>query len=484
MKKNKKLQRQLKSRHLSMMALGGTIGTGLLLASGSVIHDAGPGGAILGYLLVGFLVYFVMTSLGEMASYSPVTGSFCDYSAKLIDKAFGFAMSWNYWISWTLVVAIELIAAGIVMQYWFPATNPLLWTVLFFAFIIILNLISVRLYGETEYWMSFIKVATIVIFILVATLAIIGILGSHNSGVGFKNITIGDAPFHAGFMGFVSVFLVAGFSFQGTELVGVAVGEVKNPGKSIPKAIRSIFWRIMIFYILTITVIAFLIPYTNPLLINESSTNVTMSPFTIIFSSVGLKYAASIMNVVVITAILSNANASLYTASRVMWHIGDSKSGPSFLAKINSKGVPLAAVVISSFIAALFLISSVIGSGLIFIWLINIIGLAGYIAWFGICLSHYRFRKSFILQGNKLSQLPFVARWFPIAPICAMALIIIMMVGGQISDIIYGNFSWQTFIANYSGVLLFIILYLGYKLTYKTKVIPLEECKLNIDAIS
>lgn len=469
------LKRGLRARHLSMMALGGTIGTGLLLASGNAIHTAGPLGAILGYVLVGVLVYFIMTSLGEMACYLPITGSFCAYSARYVDKAFGFAMSWNYWFSWVLVVASELLAAGFVMQYWFPTVSPWFWTLSFFALIIFLNLIAVKLYGEIEYWMAFIKIATVIIFLIIGVCAIVGLLGKP--AVGFANITLGDAPFHQGFLGFLGVFLVAGYSFQGTELIGIAVGEADNPKQSIPKAINSIFWRILLFYIGTLLIIGFLIPYTSPYLVNKAS-KVAMSPFTLVLESTGLKYAASIINVVVITAIISTANASLYTASRVLWHIGHANEGPRFLRYTSGRGVPVTAVIVSSVILSLFVLSSIVGSGMIFSWLINMISLAGYIAWLGICISHLRFRRAYLAQGFDLNQLVYKARWFPLAPMLAIIMMLCMMLGQPVLEIIQGSFHWSQLMQTYSGVMLFFVLFFAYKFVNKTRLIPLTDCDL------
>ena len=471
------LKRNLKPRHLIMMTLGGTIGTGLLLASGGAIHDGGPGGAMLGYILVAFIVYFLMASLGEMSAHSPTTGSFCEYSSKYVDKSFGFAMSWNYWFNWVLVVASEVIAAGFVMQFWFPHVDVWIWTVLFFCLILVINLAAVRLYGEVEYWMAFVKISAVIIFIIVGSLMIVGLVGAQGD-VGFKNITLGDAPFHAGLFGFFSVFLVAGYSFQGTELIGIAAGETENPRKSIPKAIKSVFWRIMIFYVLAIAVISFLIPYTSSQLVNVNS-SVASSPFTLVFESAGIKYAASIMNLVVITAIISAANASMYTASRVLWHMGKVKEAPKSLQQINVHGVPVVGVVVTAAVCVLLIIASVFDSGLIFSWLVNIISLAGYIAWFGICLSHYRFRKAYMAQGKDLNALPYKARWFPFAPLCAMTIIAIIMMGQQVMAIVENQASFKGFVATYCGVVLFFILMLAYKMIKKSKLVVLKDIPLD-----
>ena len=248
------LKRGLKSRHIMMISLGGTIGTGLLLASGNSIAQAGPGGALLAYGLIGIMVFFLMTSLGEMAAYMPVSGSFSTYATKFIDPALGFALGWNYWYNWAITIAAEIAAVSIVMKYWFPDTASWIWSVSFLAIIFLLNYLSVKSFGESEYWFAFIKVATIVIFLIVSILMIFGILGGK-APVGFTNFFAGDGPFHGGFFATLGIFLAAGFSFQGTELIGITAGETKDPGKSIPKAVKQIFWRILLFYILAILAI-------------------------------------------------------------------------------------------------------------------------------------------------------------------------------------------------------------------------------------
>ena len=205
-----------------------------------------------------------------------------------------------------------------------------------------------------------------------------------------------------------------------------------------------------------------------------------MSPFTLIFENSGFKYAASIMNVVVLTAIISAANASMYTASRVLWHMGSVKEAPKIFNCLSLNGVPVIAVATSGLFCGIFAITSFFGSGVIFNWLINVISLAGYIAWFGICLSHYRFRKSYLLQGKCLDLLPYKAKWSPFAPIFAMTLIILIMIGQEVMAVIEGQATLSHFFAVYSGSIGFILLYLGYKIFKKTKIVPLSECELEL----
>jgi lysine-specific permease len=317
---NNTLKRGLKARHIAMIAIGGSIGSGIFIASGTAIHMAGPGGSLLAYAVISLMVYFLMTSLGEMSTLIPSTGSFCDYASKFVDPAFGFAMSYNYWFNWAITTAVDLAAAALIMHTWIPEISFLLWSIIFFFMVLGLNFVSVGFYGESQYWFSGIKVMAVILFIIIGLLVISGLLG-HEKPFNLSNWTVGDGPFHAGWVGFTGVLMIAGFSFQGTEIFGITAGETKDPSTSIPRAVKSVFWRILLFYLLSTAIISFLIPYNDPLLVSASTTNVGASPFTIILSMAGLRFAEMTMTIVILLAILSAANASLYTATRTLWHI-------------------------------------------------------------------------------------------------------------------------------------------------------------------
>lgn len=229
-----------------MIAIGGAIGTGLFIASGASVAAAGPGGALLSYAIVGLMVYFLMTSLGEMAAYMPVAGSFSTYGTKFVDPSFGFALGWNYWYNWAVTIAVELVAAQIVMTYWFPDVPGFYFSALFLLLMIGLNYFSVKGFGEAEYWFAMIKVVTVIVFLVVGVAMIFGVFTSEPP-VGFKNFALGDAPFVGGIPAVIGIILVAGFSFQGTELVGIAAGESEDPKKNVPKAVKQVFWRILLF---------------------------------------------------------------------------------------------------------------------------------------------------------------------------------------------------------------------------------------------
>ncbi len=270
------LQRALKPRHLNMIAIGGSIGTGLFVASGATVASAGPGGALLAYALIGVMVYFLMTSLGEMAAHMPVSGSFSTYGSRFVDDGFGFALGWNYWYNWAVTIAAELVAAQLIMSFWLPEVPGIYWSALFLGLMFLLNVVSVKGFGESEFWFALIKVVTVVVFIGIGLATIFGIMGGIESP-GFSNFTTGDAPFVGGLQAMVGVAMIAGFSFQGTELIGIAAAESENPKRNIPIAIRQVFWRILMFYILAIFVIGMLIPYNEPSLLQNDASDINVS---------------------------------------------------------------------------------------------------------------------------------------------------------------------------------------------------------------
>ncbi len=465
------LKRKLKSRHLSMISLGGTIGTGLFLASGGAIHTAGPGGVIVAYLLIGIMVYFLMTSLAEMAAFMPVSGTFSTYASRFVDPSLGFALGWNYWYNWAITIAAELSAVTIIMKFWFPHTPSLIWSSICLVIMFLLNYLSVKGFGEAEFWFSLIKVITVIVFIITGFLMIFGIMGGEP--VGFKNFTVGDAPFHGGFMSMLGIFMAAGFSFQGTELLGVAAGESDDPEKSIPKAVRQVFWRILLFYILAILVIGLLIPYTDK---NLAMEDVAMSPFTIIFDKAGIAFAASVMNAIILTAVLSAGNSGMYASTRMLWDLARDGKAPKFLAKLNKNGVPVNALIVTSLVGTIAFLASFFGDGVVYVWLLNASGMSGFIAWLGIAISHYRFRKAYVAQGRDLNDLPYRSRLFPFGPIFAFILCAIVILGQNYSSFLGGHIDWTSILISYIGLPLFIIVWLSYKFIKKTKIVPLEEC--------
>ena len=469
------LQRKLRSRHMTMIAIGGAIGTGLFVASGNTISTAGPGGALVAYGVIGLMVYLLMQSLGEMATYLPVAGSFGEYGSRFISPSFGFAVGWNYWYNWAITVAAELAAAALVMKFWFPNVQGWIWSAVFLLILFGLNALSALGYGESEFWFALIKVVAVIAFLILGVLTIFGILGGTSPG--FENWTTGEAPFVGGSMGILAVFMVAGFSFQGTEMVAVAAGEAQDPEKNIPRAVRSIFWRILLFYIGAIAVIGFLIPYTDPQLLQADVDNISVSPFTLVFERVGIAGAAAVMNAVILTSVLSAGTSGLYVSTRTLYALAKRGQAPKFLAKINRRGVPMGALLVTTLIGGVCFISSLIGDGRAYVWLVNASGLAGFITWMGVAWSHWKFRKAYIAQGNDPNDLPFKAKFYPAGPIVALIMCAIVIVG-QGYDSIFGSHDFQALISSYIGLPLFLGLWGIHKLVTKAPAVKPEEADL------
>src|SRR3990167_1681074 len=450
------LAQKLQTRHLNMIAIGGSIGTGIFLASGYSISIGGPGGALFAYSLMAIIVYFLMTSLAEMSVFKPSSGTFCEYSSLYVGESFGIAMGYNYWLNWAITIAAEISAASLIMSYWFPQVNGIIFSAIFFIAIFLCNFFSVRLFGEVEYIMSFTKVTIIMIFILLGMLAV-----WQQPHFGIQNWRIGDAPFHQGWYGFIAVFLFAGFSFQGTELIGVASGEAQHPDISIPKSIKYVFWRLTLFYVLSIAIITLLIPYTDNRLTYQD--NVMMSPYTLIFSHYIAAYAGDLVNFIILVAVISAANASMYSSTRILWYLGKTKQAPLVFSRVNSFAIPIAALIASALIGSLVFLSSFIGNGKLFTYLVQISSLSGFIAWFGIALSHYQFRKKYLAQQGGMAILKYKAKFYPYAQVISMIVLVFVMAAQCIPLIKNANYTVLDMIVIYSSVCLFLIFYFVHK---------------------
>lgn len=470
------MNRGLNSRHISMIAIGGAIGTGLFVATGNVISQAGPGGAILAYLIIGVMLYFLMSSIGELATFYPVSGSFSSYSTRFVDKSLGFTMGWLYWAIWLLVTSVDIIISASVLNYWdtFQFFSPVTWSIIFLCLLFLLNIFSVKAFGETEFWLSLIKVITIIIFIAVGVLTIVGILGGKIYGL--SNYTVGEAPFVGGFSGFLGVLLVAGFSVGGTEVVAVTAGESSNPDRSMPKAIKQVFWRILLFYVLSIAVISAIIPYTDPLLLNESE-SVSQSPFTIVFDRVGIAFAASVINAVILTSLLSAANSGIYTTSRMLYSMAEDKQAPRFLAKLNkTTKLPIVALFTTFIIVLAVIILAQFKSDIVFT-LLNIIGSLVIVIWAASILAQIRLRLAIKKQNKDPKDvLPYKAPFYPLGPIIVIIALLFLFGGNSFGAVLSGDIG--ALFRNITPIVILVLIYLVHKFIRKTKIVKLEEIDL------
>lgn len=473
----KNLSRGLQSRHITMIAIGGAIGTGLFVATGGVIAQAGPGGAILAYLVIGVMLYFLMSSIGEMATFYPVSGAFSSYANRFVDPSLGFTMGWLYWTIWSLVTSVDIIVASSVINYWdaFHFFSPLVWSLIFLALLFLVNIFTVKAFGEAEFWLSLIKVVTIIIFIVLGILMIFGILGGHYYG--FKHFTTGEAPFVGGISGFLSVLLIAGFSVGGTEVVAVTAGESDNPKTSMPRAIKQVFWRILLFYVLSIAVISAILAYTDPTLLNQSG-SIAQSPFTIVFDRVGIAFAASVINAVILTSLLSAANSGVFTTSRMLFSLSQDGQAPKFLGHIHSRSqLPLRALYTTFiFIAAVTIYAnfnpkSVMG-------LLNTIGALVTFVWASSIIAQIRLRRAIKKQNKDINQLlPYQASFYPVGPIIVIATLLFLILGSSAEAFVH--FDLAKLAQNFLPIFILLLVYIVHKLIHKTRIIPLEEIDLS-----
>ncbi|PVZ97038.1 hypothetical protein BB558_007029 [Smittium angustum] len=475
-----KLKRSLAGRHMKMIAIGGTIGTGLFVASGQTLSNAGPGGSLASYVVSGLMVYFVMTSLSEMVTYMPVVGSFNSFADRFVDPAFGFALAWMYWFNWVVTTATDMVSAGIIMRFWFPKIGFAVWSLIFMVLIFGVNLMGAREYGEIEFWLALIKIFAVLVFIFTGILVISGAVGGTKYGV--SNWNYEGGPFINGFSGIVSVFVVAGFSFQGTEIVGTTSGESKNPTRDIPRAIKSIFWRILLFYILSIAVIGLVIKHDDPNLLGSNIDSVTKSPFVIVFEKAGIKVAGHIMNAVILSSVVSAGNSGLYLTTRTMYALAKEQKAWGFLQTVSVKGVPVYSLLFGSFFICIIFAFSFIGNQSLFSSLVNVSGLVGFIAWLGILFIHFRFRRAYIKQGYSLDDLPYKASLYPYGPAFSFFLLLFVTLGQGYPTFSKGKFTVGDFFVYYAAILVTIVLFAVYKITKKTSLIKIDDIDLDTDS--
>ncbi|GMA50666.1 putative GABA permease GabP [Alicyclobacillus contaminans] len=412
------LKKDLKMRHMTMISLGGVIGAGLFVGSGAVIQTAGPA-SVISYALAGLLVILVMRMLGEMAVAKPTLGSFAAYARTALGDWAGFIVGWLYWYFWVIVVAVEATAGAKTLENWLLPGVPL-WvlTVILLFLLTLTNLISVRSYGEFEYWFASIKVAAIILFIIVGALYVLG-LWPH-AHMDFSNLTK-----HGGFAPFGVVALFASvttliFSFFGSEIVTIAASESAEPRQAVARATNSVIWRVLVFYIGSIFLIVTILPW------NDKAAMV--SPYVSALRVIGIPGAAWIMNLVVLTAVLSCLNSGLYTASRMLFALADSGDAPKALVATNERGVPVRAILFCMLVGYLSVAMDYLSPNTVFLFLLNSSGAVGLFIYLLIAVSELRMRRQ--LEKTEPDSLR-VRMWaYPFLTwlsILAMAAVIISM---------------------------------------------------------
>lgn len=422
---NQTLQRTMTTRHLVMIAMGGVIGSGLFLSTGYTISQAGPLGAVIAYLVGAFVVYLVMACLGELAVAYPVSGSFHIYASRSINPATGFTTAWLYWLTWVVALGSEFTASGILMQRWFPDVPVWVWAAVFVVVVFTVNAISSRVFGETEYWFSLIKVIAVVALIVLGGAAVLGFHPMAATGqafpVLFSNFSTPQGLFPGGFTGILVTVLAAFYAFSGSELIGVAAGETAHPEYAVPKALRITVLRLLIFFVGSITVIAAIIPFDK--------VGLDQSPFVTVLTQIGVPYSADVMNFVIITALLSAGNSGLFSCARMLHSLAEEGHAPRVLGKVNSRGIPMVALAVSLFGGLASLLSSVISPETVYLALVSIAGFAVVAVWMSIVASLYFHRRKFIREGGDVRTLAYRTPFYPVVPILAFGFCLLSLVG-------------------------------------------------------
>lgn len=452
------LQRGLSDRHIQMIALGGAIGVGLFYGSATTIKLTGPA-ITLSYLLGGIMIFIIMRALGEMAVAEPVSGSFSSYANRYLGRFGGFLTGWTYWFLWIVVGMAEISAFGIYIQYWFPSIPQWISALIVLIAMAAVNLINVKAYGEFEFWFALIKVVAIIGMIFAGILMIFFGIGNAGHPIGFSNLWAHGGFMPNGLKGFIYSFVMVMFSFGGVELIGITAGEAQNPTKTIPKAINSVLWRILVFYVGALTVMMTLYPW------NEIGSK--GSPFVLIFAKIGIPAAASIINFVVITAALSAFNSGLFSTGRMLYNLSLQNNGPKMFGKLSKSGTPSTGIIFSAAILLIGVFLNYIVPAKVFGYVSSVATVAMVMAWTIILISQIKFRKAKLKTGEKIAfKLPF----WPISSYIALIFMAgIVVVMGIMDD---------TRTALYVAPIWFGILWIGYKFLPKSQDNDNEETLL------
>ncbi|MGO1055099.1 amino acid permease [Crossiella sp. CA198] len=378
------LERTLRQRHLSMIAIAGVIGAGLFVGSGAAIAKAGPA-VLISYAVAGLLVVLVMRMLGEMAAATPETGSFSTYADRAIGRWAGFSIGWLYWWFWVVTVGIEATAGAAIVHRWLPAIPQWGWALALMVLLTATNLFSVRSYGEFEFWFASVKVAAITVFLLLGVAAIAGTLPGITSP-GTDNLVGHGGFFPNGAAPVFSAMLVVVFSFFGAEIATVAAGESADPQRAVRIAVRSVVWRILVFYLGSIAVVVTLLPYDDA--------SVATSPYVAVLARLGLPGAATVMDVVVLTSVLSCLNSGLYTASRMAFSLAGRGEAPRSWQRLSRSGSPRRAVLVSTVFGFGTVALNYFAPQDVFTFLVNSSGAIALLVWLVIAVSHLRSVRS------------------------------------------------------------------------------------------
>lgn len=475
------LQRKLKSRNITMIAIGSSIGSALFVGSGSALSTGGPAGILIAWTITGFGIFTTMQSLGELSVAFPVSGGFNLYASRFIDPSVGFSVAWNYFIQFLVLLPLELVSSSITMQFWNSSINPDIWVLIFYLVVCSINMFGVRAYGEAEFLFSSVKVVAVVGFIIVSIVLVAG--GAPNGVSHGAEYWHHPGAFASGFKGVVSVFVTAAFAYAGVELVGLAAAESENPRQALPRAIKQVFWRILMFYLVSLTLICFLVPYNSERLLGASSVDVTASPFVIAIELGGIKGLPHVMNAVILISVISVASTSVYASSRTLTSLAEQGLAPKICAYVDRAGRPLVAIVISNVFALLAFIAASGKQSDVFSWLMGISALSSIALWISINWAHIRFRRALKAQGRGTDELAFVAQTGVIGSYVGMVIFMLVLVAQfwiALFPIGKSPNAYDFFLTYLGGVIL-VLFYFGHKVWKRNWIFQIPASKIDID---
>ncbi|KAF8647298.1 hypothetical protein AX16_006816 [Volvariella volvacea WC 439] len=403
------LQQKMKPRHLQMIAVGGSIGTGLFVGSGSALNAGGPGGVLIAWLLIGIMLINVTQAIGEMSILYPVSGGFYTLAVRFLDPSFAFAMGWNYVFQWAVVLPLEITVASRTVQYWSTPVPLAAWITIFWAIIFIVSIFGTLGFAEEEFWSSVLKLFVVVMFIFIGVICICG--GGPNNGI--YNEYIGGrywgdpGAFANGFKGVCAVFVTAAFSFAGTELVGLAASETPNPRATMPSAVKGTFWRITVIYVTSLTIIGLLIPWNEPRL--TAGGGAAASPFVIALDNAKIRGLNHFVNITICISVLSIGLSCVYAGSRTLTALAETGYAPKIFTYVDKASRPLPSLLAIMAFAPLAYVNVIEAGDDVFKWLLALSGLSTLFTWLAICLCHLRFRAAWKAQGHSVDELPFKA---------------------------------------------------------------------------
>jgi yeast amino acid transporter len=471
----------LHQRHIQMIALAGTIGTGLFLSSGTALSHGGPLGAFLGYSFTGLLVASVVFAVGEMGALVPLNGGIVRYSELFFDPALAFANGWNQVYSIAVSIPAEVVAASVVIEFW-ASYNNAIWITVFGVLIVASAMSFVRVYGELEFFFSILKIMLIIGINIMALVITCG-GGPNHTSIGFQYwrnpgpfvqyLDIGGSL--GQFLGFWTTFNSALYAYSSIETITVAAAETKNPRQAIPMASKRIFIRILLFYVLTVFMMGLVVPSNDSELLTGSGT-AAESPFVIAARRAGIKVVPSIINAVVLTSAWSSGNSFMLAGSRMLYSMAVFGHAPAVFKRINRFGIPYVGVSFYGLFICLGYMTLSSSADTVFTWLQNIVSIATLVNWMSILIVYLRFFYGCRKQGiNRHTELPWAAPFQPYPAWVSLFIFGLLFLTGGYTTFIHGHWSTATFVSSYLNLPLILIFYFGYKFIMKTKIVPLEE---------